>query len=160
MKKKVYIDYLNVLAAMSVVFLHTNGVFWEYSEDKYWFSANIIESVFYFGVPVFFMITGATLLDYRKRYDTKTFFRKRAWKVLIPYTFWSLVGLVYVNRGFSQISFGSIVEHLVNSNAIAIYWFFVPLFQVYLMIPLLSAVPDNLEEIHIYIYCRRRFYHQ
>lgn len=72
-----YITVLNVISALSVVGLHTNGCFWEFSRERWWFTANIIESVLYFAVPVFFMITGATLLDYAKRCDTKTFFIRR-----------------------------------------------------------------------------------
>lgn len=59
-----YITVLNVLSALAVVGMHTNGCFWQFSRERWWFTANIIESVFYFAVPVFFMITGATLLDY------------------------------------------------------------------------------------------------
>ena len=77
MGKKNYITALNVFAALAVVFLHTNKCFWRFSAERYWATANIIESFFYFAVPVFFMISGATLIDYRERYDTKTFFKKR-----------------------------------------------------------------------------------
>ncbi len=37
-----------------------------------WVSANLLETIFYFALPVFFMISGATLLDYRSKYSTKT----------------------------------------------------------------------------------------
>ena len=82
-----YITVLNVLSALAVVGLHTNGCFWEFSKERWWFTANIIESVLYFAVPVFFMITGATLLDYTKRCDTKTFFTRRLKKTVIPFVF-------------------------------------------------------------------------
>lgn len=72
-----YITVLSVLSSLAVVFLHTNGCFWGgVGHNARWISANIIESLFYFAVPIFFMISGATLLDYRKRYDTKTFVKK------------------------------------------------------------------------------------
>ena len=90
-----YITVLNVISALSVVGLHTNGCFWEFSKERWWFTANIIESVLYFAVPVFFMITGATLLDYTKRCDTKTFFTRRLKKTVIPFVFWSLVALLF-----------------------------------------------------------------
>ncbi len=34
----------------------------------------MLEVSFYWAVPVFFMLTGVTLLDYRKRYSTKVFY--------------------------------------------------------------------------------------
>ena len=75
-KKLEYISILNVISAFAVIMLHTNGCFWDFSYERYWFTANIIEPVMYFAVPVFFMITGATLLDYKDRYSTEEFFLK------------------------------------------------------------------------------------
>ena len=83
------------MAITAVVFLHTNGCFWLYSEDRYWKTADLIESCFYFAVPVFFSITGITLLDYRKKYTTEVYFKKRVAKILLPFLFWSLVALAY-----------------------------------------------------------------
>ena len=94
MKKK-YITVLNVFAALAVVFLHANKCFWRFSTERYWVTANVIESFFYFAVPVFFMISGATLIDYRERYDTKTFFKKRLFKTLIPYICFVAIGIIY-----------------------------------------------------------------
>lgn len=95
MKKIEYIDFANVIAAIAVVFLHTNGCFWEFNKSRYWITANLIESVFIFAVPVFFMISSVTLMDYQKRYDTKTFLKKRFSKTVIPFLFWTFVGLVF-----------------------------------------------------------------
>ena len=62
MKKKYYIQNLSVLSAFAVVALHVNGEFWNFSYGRYWITSNIIESLFYFAVPIFFMITGVTLV--------------------------------------------------------------------------------------------------
>lgn len=71
--KILYIDVLIVLSCISVVLLHANGIFWLHPNGALWISSNIIESVFYFAVPVFFMISGLTLIDYNKRYSTKIY---------------------------------------------------------------------------------------
>ena len=93
--KKNYITVLNVFAALAVVFLHTNKCFWRFSTERYWATANIIECLFFFAVPIFFMISGATLIDYRERYDTKTFFKKRFLKTLIPYVCFVVIGAAF-----------------------------------------------------------------
>ena len=72
-EKTAYLTLLSVISMIAVVILHANGCFWAFSTDRYWVTANCIESVFYFAVPIFFMISGATLLDYRDRYDTRVF---------------------------------------------------------------------------------------
>ena len=93
--KSEYIMLVNVLSMLAVVYMHVNNCFWTFSTERYWKSADVIESVMYFAVPCFFMISGANLMDYRKRYDTKTFLIKRTKKTIIPYIFWSLFGCNY-----------------------------------------------------------------
>lgn len=86
MKKKLYIQNLMVISTLAVLFLHMNRVFWSFSYEPYWISADLIESISYFAVPVFFMISGVTLMDYRKRYTTREFFQKRLKKTVLPFS--------------------------------------------------------------------------
>ena len=90
-KRVIYFDILNILACICVVFLHMNGIVHEYSEIRAWKTALIFEVICYWAVPVFIMLSGATLFRYRERYNTKEFFKKRFTKVLIPWIIWSLV---------------------------------------------------------------------
>ncbi len=143
-----YLTVLNVLSAVAVVYLHANGIFWTFSDtEPYWRNANVIESVFYFAVPVFFMLSGANLIDYRDRYTTKAFFKKRAVKTLIPFLAWTVLGTVYriVLREIplSSITPRFLLSGFLNSDLVRVYWFFFPLFCVYLCIPLFSAVPKE-----------------
>ncbi len=144
MKKVSYISVLNVISALAVVMLHTNGEFWKFSTERYWFTANIIESVFYFAVPMFFMLSGATLVDYRERYSTGEYFKKRIYKVIIPFILWNMIGAVYgIYKGTIKLQELSPIGFIVksfNSQIVAIYWFFIPLFSIYMSIPLLAAV--------------------
>ena len=145
MTKREYITFLNVFSALAVVLLHANSCFWGFSYEKYWISANIIESVFYFAVPVFFMISGATLLDYNKRYSTITFFKKRIAKTLIPFVAWSIIGLfymIYTGRVLIEdIGERWLINSFFNTNIISIYWYFIPQFAVYMLIPFIAAIP-------------------
>lgn len=72
--KKLYISVINVIACLGVVILHANGIFWQHPSGLLWISANFLETFFYWSVPLFFMITGVTLIDYNKRYSTTVFF--------------------------------------------------------------------------------------
>ena len=145
-----YITFLSVISAISVVFLHTNGVFWIFSKERYWITADIIEGIFYFAVPIFFMISGANLIDYRKRYDTKTFFIKRIKKVVIPFIFFSVFAIfyfAYILKDFNIHieSLLSLVDITLNAKLMKIYWFFPALICVYLSIPLFSAIQDDIK---------------
>ena len=70
-KRKNYITLLSVLSAFAVLMLHCNRCFNTFSYDRYWMTSNIIVLIFYPAVPIFFMITGANLLDYQEKYSTK-----------------------------------------------------------------------------------------
>ena len=143
---------MNVIAAISVVILHANVSFWLDKSKPYWAVSNVIESVFYFAVPVFFMLSGATLIDYQDRYSTKDFFKKRFKKAVIPFLAWSVVGLLWAyrkelwamllgeaNKGLDW-TFLSVTDGIVNTKFRDIYWFFIPLFCIYLVIPLFASV--------------------
>ena len=91
------------------------------------------------------MLTGITLMDYRERYSTRTFFFKRIQKTLIPFVFWSLIAWGYdtVSRGYVCFSPLYVLDGMLNAKFVRIYWFFIPLFAIYLSIPVLSLLPDK-----------------
>lgn len=140
-----YLTLAQVISALAVVFLHTNGVFCNFSTERWWATSNIIECVFNFAVPVFFMITGVTLINYPERYDLKTYFKKRAVKTVLPFVAWTLIGLAYRTlRGaipVDDITLPYVLRGILQTEIIEIYWFFPPLFSVYLSLPLFAAVP-------------------
>lgn len=76
-KRIEYISLASVLSAIAVVFLHINESVKYYSLGFDWFSANIIHSIFFPAVPIFFMISGAMLLNFQEKYDLKTYAKKR-----------------------------------------------------------------------------------
>lgn len=85
--RKKYLTVLSVVACLSVLCLHINGGFWTYRNSFLWYFSNFVECLFYFAAPVFFMITGATLIDYNKRYSTRQYAKKRLTRVGIPFLF-------------------------------------------------------------------------
>lgn len=156
-KKTNYISILSVICCFAVVLLHTNGCFWNFSMERYWKIANIIECVFYFAVPCFFMISGATLLDYRERYSTRQYFVKRIKKTVIPFLVWSIIGLIYNIYVLKSININDVnilwvYNGIVNTSIVSIYWFFPSLFCIYLSIPLFAAVEkSSRKEVFSYL---------
>lgn len=141
-----YLTLLSVVSCFAVVIMHANGCFWSFSAtEPYWKTANVVESICYFAVPVFYMVSGATLLDYPDRYSTKVFFEKRLKKVVLPFVAWSLTGLAFSCFVLKTID-ASIVgkKYILNSIAeasvVSYYWFFPPLICAYLCMPLFAAV--------------------
>lgn len=91
----IYFDILNVVAAFGVVAMHFNGLVHAYMPTWDWVQALAVDCLYYWAVPVFFMLSGATLMDYRDRYTTKEFLRRRARRTLVPFLAWSVIALVW-----------------------------------------------------------------
>lgn len=146
-----YISFISVVSALAVIILHSDNCFWEFNATaRYWKTAMVIHALFYFAVPVFFMITGVTLIDFNNRYGVKTYFKKRISKTVIPYIVWSIIAIPFnlfyeKNIALSDFGFKYIVKNLLNGSMCPPYWFFIPLFGLYLAIPLFAAVKDEIK---------------
>ena len=143
--EKNYISILNVLACIGVVILHTFET--GYTSDANFVFEVLIRAIAYCAVPVFFMITGATLIDYRERYDTKIFFKKRLLKVIIPLIIWSIIYFIinFFKGKFSinDLSFKFVFEYFFLVKTNPIFWFFVVIIGIYLAIPVISLIPQE-----------------
>jgi len=154
--KYIYITMLNIAACFGVVMLHVNAVFHDHPSGITWITANFINSFMYWPVPVFFMITGATLLEYRKRYTTKVFIKKRFMKTFIPFVIWSIIGFYYfcfidIHNGEQVKSWLPTFDDIFNHKQMSIYWFFVPLFAIYLSMPALNLLSGKWKLIRYLI---------
>lgn len=154
-KEVYYFNVLNVIACFGVIMLHCNGLHGSNHNGSLWIVSNLIESIMCIAVPIFFMISGATLVDYRKRYTTKIYLKKRFMKTVIPFFIWSCIAgvvMVYLNNIRNipfDYSFRAIVASIINTKYNPVYWFFIPLFSIYLSIPIVSLIPKKK---HIYLY--------
>ena len=71
-QEKTWMYLLNIVACFAVIILHCcTPAFFSYKEGIRWDIANVLQQVFKFAVPCFFMMSGAHLLDYYKRYLQK-----------------------------------------------------------------------------------------
>lgn len=142
-----YFDILNILACFSVVLLHCNGIVHMYNDTAEWKGSLVIEVIFYFAVPIFLMLTGANLMGYRQKYDTKTFFKKRFLKVVIPFIFWSSAMVIWkTHTGALEVTEWS-VSNLLNiffvNEEETLYYFMFIIIGIYLTIPILSVLAEE-----------------
>lgn len=141
MKERVYyFDFLNVIACIAVIALHENGVVHKYSPESYWWQALIAEVTCYWAVPIFFMLSGANLMQYRERYGTREFFTHRFRRAVVPFLVWSLIWMAirYVSGNNTNLSPFHIIDCIIHTQYQQVYWFFIPLFGIYLLMPALS----------------------
>lgn len=144
-RKRDYISVLSVIACLAVVMMHVNKCWMVFSTEPYWISGIIIEGICNCAVPLFFMISGATLIDYHQRYNTATFFKKRFLKTVVPFVVWSLFAMIYcIYTGqVTDYRVSRLLLGMINVEYANLYWFFIPLFMAYLTIPVLAAIQDK-----------------
>ena len=151
-----YYDLLNITASFCVVAMHCNGIVHYYSDSMAWKQALMVEVLAYWAVPIFFMISGATLMNYRSKYSTYVFIKKRVLKTLIPFCIWSMIACFYkCITGVIDIGSLSVNEFLsmfLTSKFENIYWFFLPLFAVYMCIPVLTCLIEKSEKYLWYMF--------
>jgi len=134
-----YISLARLLAAIGVITMHTGEWYVRVSREAYWIQANILTAFAETAIPIFFMISGALLLDYREKYSTKVFLKKRFVKMFAPLLFWFGISLIY---GFFK-----------NTSAMSMpYWFFFFMAGMYLCMPVFSAIEKSIRnQIYLYI---------
>lgn len=150
MKKRfVYIDIINIIATFFVLVLHSSQAYFSASiNSPVFMQTKIIQTVFIPAVLLFFMISGAMLLDYRGRQTTRTFFEKRLARVFIPFIIWSILWYIFDTRwtaspGPIKHNYPSIfdfINGLLTNNINNIFWFFYVILALYLVTPIFSML--------------------
>ena len=151
-KRLYYIDVLNCVAIIFVLFLHSTQLAHTGNTNlSHYRLALVIQSICYPAVYIFLMNSGATLLDYRKKYSTTIFFKKRVYRVLIPFLAWSFIYYFYSISHIaypgttiqSHPSFINFIKAFVNNDINALFWFFYTILALYLIVPIVSPLVEK-----------------
>src|SRR5205823_516552 len=86
------LDVIRFFAMLMVICIHICAKGFFAMGVQHWWAVNIYESVSRIGVPLFFMVTGALLLD---REHSVPSLLKRIWRVLVPLFAWSVLYLLW-----------------------------------------------------------------
>jgi len=151
-----WINNLRVLAMFLVVILHTTSpMLMAYGKvpNSYWLIADFYNALARFGVPVFVMITGALLLS--RDYELGDFLKRRLWRIIPPFLFWSLIYVAYAWYD-EDITFTAdawintkMVLHQLKFGASYHLWYVYMLIGLYFIIPILSKFVRNATETQI-----------
>ena len=85
--RNIQYDLLRILAAFSVVMLHSAAQYW-YDlpiDGRAWKTVNAYDACFRFGVPIFVMISGAIFLDPKRELDVKRLYRHNMLRLAVIY---------------------------------------------------------------------------
>ena len=137
-------DLLRVLSMAGVVYLHTAAGALRQPIGPLWHFSNLVTSLATAAVPLFFMLSGALLLNQPQTASLRTLFRRRLPKVVVPLLAWSAVVIVLtgVTAG-PQAALDKLVP-LLNTPVMVPYWFLYALVPIYLISPFLKKMTDGL----------------
>ena len=138
--RKLHYDILRVLAAFSVVMLHSAAQFW-YDLDirsAEWIIANSYDAVFRFGVPVFVMISGAIFLDKGYELDVKRLYKHNILRLVVLYVIWSVAYGLFDTRNWDWKAAGAktILREMLNGRYHL--WFIPMIVGIYVLLPVLK----------------------
>ena len=136
-KRVLSFDVMRIVAAFAIVVQHVSGQFLVTSfPSSEWEIRNFYTSLVQWGVPVFFMISGALFLSSEKILDIRRLFGKNLLRIIYAFLFWSTI-YILVTEGIDQslkITFISVLKGPPH------FWFLNVMIGIYLTLPVLKCI--------------------
>lgn len=147
-KRNNNLDFLKVIAAFSVVWLHVSAGVVVFNPDVYssmWWTGNIADSFSRWGVPVFVMISGALLFTSSSKSTPINFYKQRASRLFPPIFFWTLVYIAF--RGYTESQFDLTIaaKSIIKGVPFFHFWYAYMILGLYLTVPFLRLVVSGAD---------------
>ena len=147
--KKTYIECLRIIAIILVIYNHTRELgftLYQYTSDacSYYLSVLMIP-VCKTAVPIFLMISGATLLG--KEEDYRYLFSRRIVRYVGIILFWgSIQYFRYVRTGKAELSVRGWWNNIYSSPKLETYWYLYLYLGFLLLLPLLRKIVSGMKD--------------
>jgi surface polysaccharide O-acyltransferase-like enzyme len=151
-----WIDSLRVICVLAVITIHSLPYYLSSMDNlSKWHTANALNSLSRFCVPVFIMISG--LLWFADPAPAKIFYKKRAIRLFLPFLFWSFSSYVfykYYLKGSTDYSvmFLDFYEKFRNAQIYAHFWYIYMLVGLCLIAPVFKTWINHVSEAEIRLY--------
>ena len=157
--KKIWIDYLRVIATIAVIVTHVSAGFLYETNFEFtnWWIGLFSAGSMRFCVPIFVMISGVLLLA--KQYDLKVHLQKRFQRVLLPFLFWSIIYILLdlllpILKGEPIVIIDSL-KHFVYGLIFGVrghLWYIYMILGLYLFIPFIQKWILQYEKNEMYLF--------
>ena len=145
--KKLSIEYIRVIAIIMTITIHVSNIYiyaFDKISDGYFLSSTIYNSLSRLCVPLFFMISGALLIN--KEYSRKKYFQKII-KFVLLLIFWSLFYYIQKNglsfQNFSRVLVNSFFDAEMTSRHL---WYMYAIIGIYVALPFVQNMCKNLSK--------------
>ena len=150
-----YFDYLRVVAAICVVFMHIAAEPLLMPVNIQWHLLNACTSFAFTAVPLFFMMSGYLLLSNSKTRDISILLKKRIPRLLIPFIGWNIIAILWLTYHYDGFSMNALLDRLIaslNSPSMAHFWYMYTIIAIYMISPLIyGAIQSLSKKGHIYV---------
>lgn len=147
-RRMVHYDLLRIIAAFSVVMLHSAAQFWNSLDiaSPEWRIADGYNALSRFGVPIFVMLSGALFLSKEYRLDVRKLYVHNILRLAVAYVFWScMYGLLDCwFYGFSAMGWKDVFREMLYGRYHL--WFLPMLIGIYMLLPILRVWVLNAEK--------------
>lgn len=147
-KRTLYLDVLRVTSMFGVILLHVlAGPLRNNIGSTSWIIYDVLAAFATVSVPIFFMISGALILNSTNTKNLKYVWKNRILKILIPFLIWSIIAIItyaiHDHRFSWKLLLGSIAL-LPGRYAAPALWFVYPLLVIYIISPVLKYMIDAI----------------
>ncbi|WP_459537868.1 acyltransferase [Methanobrevibacter sp.] len=132
-----YFDAIRAFAILFVLLIHVSKWFVpkEVPHSLYWVFSSSLASLGNMGVPLFLMISGALLLN--RKYDLKSFFKKRFTRIFIPFIFWIIIIAIFKIRYLNYDPTLDGITQIVFFKGFV--WFVWTIIGLYMFAPIINS---------------------
>lgn len=149
--RKIWADKLRIFATISVIAIHTLGVYRSYLFNNHIISSylifDIVDCIARMAVPTFFMLTGAFALT-KKTKNKNIFYKKAFVRIFIPFILFSIINYLYVCHINSvRPTITALMSQIINYPGTEYHlWFMYIILIFYLFMPFLQKMVRSLDQ--------------
>ncbi len=145
MEKKEHLlwpDVLKIISIYAVILLHSAApllVRYHRIGETDWWIGNLYDSLSRWCIPLFIMLSGAMLLGKTHENSLGVFFKKRFWRVAVPFLIWSVLYFlwrIYVKK--EELALSSFFPLFFTGPLYYHLWFLYLIIGLYMLTPVLS----------------------
>lgn len=135
-KRKHHYDYIRALGVLCIIGIHSTDLLLSnvHNHSAQWWFGTLIQIVVRIGLPIFFMISGALILN-SSNDNIGEFYKKRFLRILIPLFIYSFIYLYVFNYRLDILKFNNFIESikLILSNNVHYHlWFVYTILGIYM----------------------------
>lgn len=150
-----WLDSLRTLATLGVILIHVSSPILNttfYSNIDHWWLGNILMSATRYAVPMFLLLSGATMLG--REYDLKEFYKRRLTRVVVPFLFWIIAYFFFryftlptknPPSGFTNILHWA-GNLFITEGVSKHFWYIYMIIFIYMFLPFLSNITKIIDK--------------